>query len=119
MTTEFLVTFIVLAVGAALTYLIQYESVISPGYIEFDDRSIKEMKLMEIYNRVMEGSFKFYIMLICMAAFMSYAFGSIIFITVGLYIQVSYFSAAVLLMIFIYGRSRIYWKRMDKYKIHL
>lgn len=110
-TTGLFFTFIVMAVAAVFTYVIQYKSVISPCYVEFDVRKIKELRLMAVYNKVTERSFKAYISLIAMAALFSYMTGNIIFALAGLYIQIIYFGVSMIVMVCMYYRSCLYWKR--------
>ena len=43
-TTGLIFTVIVMTVAAGFTYIIQYRSVISPCFIEFDDRRIGELR---------------------------------------------------------------------------
>lgn len=110
-TTGLVFTVIVMAVAVVFTYVIQYKSVISPCFVEFDDRRIKELKLMVIYNKIMESSFRTYITLIVMAVLLSYVMGNTIFALVGLYIQILYFGVSMVVMVGMYYRSCLYWKR--------
>ncbi len=110
-TTGLIFTVIVMTVAAGFTYIIQYRSVISPCFIEFDDRRIGELRLMTAYNRIMESSFKAYIALITAAVLFFYLTGNIIFELTGLYIQIIYFVVSVIVMICMYYRSIIYWRR--------
>lgn len=113
-TENFILTVMVMVIALAFTYIIQYRSVISPCFVEFDDRRKREMKLMEIYNKIMENSFKAYITLLIMAVLFSYITESILFALVGLYIQIVYFSVSMIVMIGMYYRSCLYWKRYTK-----
>lgn len=110
-TTGLVLTVIVMAVAVAFTYIIQYKSVISPCFVEFDDRRKKELRLMKVYNKIMESFFKVYITLIVMAVIFSYMTGNIIFALAGMYIQIIYFSISMIVMMGMYCRSRLYWRR--------
>ena len=110
-TTGFAFTAIVMAVAVSFNYVIQYKSVISPCFVEFDDRRAKELRLMAVYNKIMERSFHAYIILVLIAFLFYCRTGNIIFELVGLYIQIIYFAASMVVMSCMYYRSILYWKR--------
>ena len=110
-TTGLVFTVIVMAVAVLFTYVIQYKSVISPCFVEFDDRRIKELKLMVVYNKVMENGFRAYIVLIVTAVMFSYMTENIIFALAGLYIQIIYFGVSMIIMVGMYYRSCVYWRK--------
>lgn len=110
-TTGMIFTVIVMAVAVGFTYVIQFRSVISPCFVEFDDRRIGELRLMAVYNKIMESSFRAYIVLVITAALFYYMTGNIIFELVGLYIQIIYFVASIIVMSCMYYRSILYWRR--------
>lgn len=104
-----MMTMIILIIAAMVTYLIQYDSVISPGYIEFDDRRKKEVKLMIGYNNIFDKAFKIYIVLLVIAIILYLYMGSIVFLMAGLYIQLIYFGITIFVMGSMYVRSIHYW----------
>lgn len=110
-TTGLAFTAVVMAVAVVFTYIIQYRSVISPCFVEFDDRRIKELRLMAVYNRIMESSFRGYIVLVIIAFLFYCGTGNILFELVGLYIQIVYFAVSITVMAGMYYRSILYWKR--------
>ena len=111
MTTNYIITVLVYIFAIGVTYLIQYCSVISPGFIEFDDRSNKELRLMQLYNKITDKGFLVYLLLVLVSILMSYKWEVIVFLIVGLLIQIIYFSLIMSLMIFMYLRSKLYWKK--------
>ena len=115
-TTDFIITVAVLVAAAFLTYIIQYDSVISPRYIEFDDRSKKELQIMQSYNKIMSGSFNTYLLLIGISVFLTCGSDNMIFAAAGMYIQIMYFISALIIMLIMYLRSRLYWKRVDMHR---
>ncbi len=111
MTTNYIVTILVYIFAIGVTYLIQYCSVISPGFIEFDDRSNKELRLMQLYNKITDKGFLIYLVLVLISILMSYKWEVIVFLVAGLLIQIIYFSIIMSIMTFMYLRSKLYWKR--------
>lgn len=109
--TEFVISFIVLLVAMGLTYVIQYESVISPGYISFDDRDRNELKIMYIYNRLMNIGFSVYVILAYSVAIVAYVKNDLSYLQTTLYIQFIYFIINLSVMIIMYYRSYLYWER--------
>lgn len=104
-------TAVVMAVAVVFTYVIQYKSVISPCFVEFDDRQTKELRIMTVYNKIMENSFRAYIILVLMAFLFYCRTGNITFEMIGLYIQIIYFVVSIIVMAGMYYRSLLYWKR--------
>ena len=99
------------------TYLLQYCSSISPCNIEFDKRRSSEIKLMIQYNRLFNKIFNtamLLIMLCVTASIILEASGFMLFIVM---LEFIYFVFNVIVMSAMYIRSKIYWYRLENFKV--
>ncbi len=111
MDEEFIVTLIALISSVGMTWLVQFRSVLSPGYLAFDGSREKEMRLMRIYNQVMDRCFGAYAAVIVILMAASYILEDISLAKAGLLVQIIYFGAALAAMIIMYCRNYLYWER--------
>lgn len=99
------ITAIVIAI-----YLIQFCSVISPCYIEFDEDSSKEMRLMNRYNILSQKAFSIHTGSVLAGIFVSLVMGSTLTLIVLMVLQLVYLVCACFVMFAMYDRSKMYWE---------
>ncbi len=97
-----------------INFLIFACSKISPCYIEFDDRKKSEMKLMKEYNIGFKKVFGIYVTTsLIIALFLVASFSS--FVAMVLMVaQIIYTVGSVLVMLWMYVRSILYWENEFK-----
>ena len=105
-----------LAIVAGVTYLIQFCSVISPCNIEFDEDSKSEMHMMNRYNMLSDNAFTIYISVVAAGVFAALIMSlGVLFIALMIG-QIIYMIFIVMIMLFMYDRSRKYWEAYQLYR---
>lgn len=108
-----IISTIIIIISAAVTYVIQYYSILSPGTILFDRYNKKEMILMKKYNRLSDMAFRIYlsgVLIICTWGILFQNTGAILSAAI---FQIIYITASVAVMGLMYIRSRIYWNYLS------
>lgn len=113
-TNNFLIGVVILAASTGVLSMIMYMSVLSPGYIQFDERSKLELRIMNYYNVVMDDSFKVFLAIIFCCVMLVAKTDNIFFISIALYADFIYFTVTISAMAVMYGRSRLYWARYER-----
>lgn len=111
-----IISTIIIIISAAVTYVIQHYSIISPGIILFDRYNKKEMILMKKYNRLSDIAFRIYLSGVVVICAWGMLFGNTGAILSAVIFQIIYITASVAVMGFMYIRSRIYWNYLSNKK---
>ncbi|MBQ2745461.1 MAG: hypothetical protein IJF37_07625 [Lachnospiraceae bacterium] len=114
MNTDFLfdniIIFPILAIIVIATYLIQFCSVISPCNVEFDEDNREEMHIMNRYNMLSDNAFTIYISALVAGIVVGLLMTSSVILIMLMIAQLLYMIPVVTAMVFMYERSKKYWK---------
>ena len=115
--SSLVLTFLISLVICVITYILQYQSAISPCNIEFDCRHRYEMYIMNRYNLITNKIFNVAMIVIILSMISMLMFENTYYMLFVVILEFVYFIANTLFMIIVFLRSKIYWYRAENKEI--